>query len=138
MSDICLATGLKCIRCNPGACGSRKEDKYELDDIIVKIELNVLSCPFCGESLYKDNEFSDSFGRNILFYKHPKNDCLFSECVVGDYDIKKWNTRKPIEKIIEKFEEVGDIQFSSFSKPLITVEDAVHIVKEINNTNGRV
>lgn len=32
--------------------------------------------------------------------------------------------------IINKFREIGNIQFSSFSKPLITVEDAIKIFEE--------
>lgn len=35
------------------------------------------------------------------------------------------------EKIIEKFKKVGNIQFSSFTKPLITVEDAIKIVEQV-------
>lgn len=35
-----------------------------------------------------------------------------------------------IEKIIERLEKIGNIQFSDFTKPLITVEDAIEIVKQ--------
>lgn len=34
-------------------------------------------------------------------------------------------------RIIEKLEKLGNIQFSSFTKPLITVEDAIKIVSEV-------
>lgn len=34
------------------------------------------------------------------------------------------------EKIIERLEKIGNIQFSDFTKPLITVEDAVKIVNQ--------
>ena len=40
-----------------------------------------------------------------------------------------WNTRKPMERIVEQLEEMGNIKFSSFSKPLIAVEDVIEIVK---------
>ena len=36
-----------------------------------------------------------------------------------------------IEKILSMFREIGNIQFSSFSKPLIAVEDAIKIVQEV-------
>lgn len=36
-----------------------------------------------------------------------------------------------IDKILSKFREIGNIQFSSFSKPLIAVEDAIKIVQEV-------
>lgn len=35
------------------------------------------------------------------------------------------------EKIIEGLEKIGNIQFSDFTKPLITVEDAVKIVNQV-------
>lgn len=122
MSDICLATGLECIRCNPGACCSRKE-------------IELLSCPFCGgkaefiETIKKDHGFIRCKHKRCVEQHHTRN--------IGEA-IKEWNTRKPIENIIKKFEEVVDIKFSSLSKPLIAVEDATHIVKEISGTNGRV
>lgn len=41
------------------------------------------------------------------------------------------------EKIIERLEKIGNIQFSDFTKPLITVEDAIkivnHVAAEYNN-----
>lgn len=43
---------------------------------------------------------------------------------------KKIAMQEVFEKIIEKFKEIGDIQFSSFSKPLISVDDAIEIVKQ--------
>lgn len=36
-----------------------------------------------------------------------------------------------IEKILEKFRELGNIQFASYTKPLIAVEDAIKIVQEV-------
>lgn len=43
--------------------------------------------------------------------------------------VTAWNTRKPMERIVEQLEEMGNIKFSSFSKPLIAVEDVIEIVK---------
>lgn len=42
------------------------------------------------------------------------------------------------EKIIEKFKKAGNIQFSSFTKPLITVENAIKIVEQVaaEHNNG--
>lgn len=34
------------------------------------------------------------------------------------------------EKIIEELKKIGNIQFSDFTKPLITVDDAIKIVKQ--------
>lgn len=41
-----------------------------------------------------------------------------------------------IEKILSKFREIGNIQFSQFSKPLIAVEDAIKIVQEVAKEYG--
>lgn len=41
-----------------------------------------------------------------------------------------------IEKILSKFREIGNIQFSQFSKPLIAVEDAIQIVQEVAKEYG--
>ena len=51
-----------------------------------------------------------------LIYKQPTVD-------------EKEIIRKPMERIVERLKEAMPIQFS-FSKPLITVEDAIKIVKE--------
>lgn len=36
-----------------------------------------------------------------------------------------------IVRILERFREVGNIQFQSYTKPMITVEDAMRIVQEV-------
>lgn len=38
--------------------------------------------------------------------------------------------QKTFEKIIEKLKKMGNIQFSDFTKSLITVDDAIKIVKQ--------
>lgn len=38
-----------------------------------------------------------------------------------------------LEKILEEIEERGNIQFSSYSKPLITVEDVLKIIRSYMN-----
>lgn len=41
-----------------------------------------------------------------------------------------------INKILERFREVGNIQFQSYTKPIITVEDAMRIVQEVAKDGG--
>ena len=38
--------------------------------------------------------------------------------------------RKPMERIISRYTELMPIQFNGFGKTLITVEDAINVVKE--------
>ena len=40
-----------------------------------------------------------------LLYQHPENDCLLSKLVVRGTDIEKWNTRKPMDRILEQLEQ---------------------------------
>lgn len=42
---------------------------------------------------------------------------------------EKSNLMNVLEKILEEIEERGNIQFSSYSKPLITVEDVLKIIR---------
>ena len=44
--------------------------------------------------------------------------------------INNWNTRKPMERIISRYNEMMPIQFNGFGKTLITLEDAINVVKE--------
>lgn len=42
---------------------------------------------------------------------------------------EKSNLMNVLEKIFEELEERGNIQFSSYSKPLIAVEDVLKIIR---------
>lgn len=43
MSDICGATGIECIRCNPGGCSSRKRKSDKITDKELEMFLNLYS-----------------------------------------------------------------------------------------------
>lgn len=43
MSDICGATGIECIRCNPGGCSSRKRKSDKISDKDLEAILDVYS-----------------------------------------------------------------------------------------------
>ena len=59
-------------------------------------------CPFCGI------EFVIEEDRGHKYYTHPHVGCFFDylPILIDDEDtIRKWNTRKPMERIIERLEE---------------------------------
>lgn len=51
----------------------------------------------------------------------------------SDQEIASWIDRQPtaydVDKVVEELRAAGDIQFKSYSEPLITVGDAVRIVR---------
>ena len=56
-------------------------------------------CPFCGISLYT---LTDS---PLFVYRHPENECLLANCIINEKGIGLWNTRKPMERIVERLEQ---------------------------------
>ena len=55
----------------------------------------LLPCPFCGSELHKHHRY----------YHHEINGCLFDNYDFFKEDFDKWNTRKPMERIVERLEE---------------------------------
>ena len=54
------------------------------------------SCPFCGVQL--ENEPPSSI------YAHPNNGCLLSLIGITKEQFAEWNTRKPMDSIVEQLE----------------------------------
>lgn len=63
-------------------------------------EIELLPCPFCGEVLQRCET-------PRLLYQHPysNNGCLLREIVLSGSDIQLWNTRKPMDRIVEQLEK---------------------------------
>lgn len=61
MSDICGATGIECIRCNPGGCSFRKRES----DNITDKELNEL----IQEHVHKNNQYDELIFRALIELK---------------------------------------------------------------------
>ena len=55
----------------------------------------LLPCPFCDKKLKK---FKGG-------YEHKSSQCVLSSFILTDVEISKWNTRKPMERIVEQLEE---------------------------------
>ena len=92
-----------------------------------EISKQLAKCPFCGVDLKAD-------GKN--FYVHPVVGCLLDGIpIMNDTEsIKRWNTRKPMQNIVEQLKEKS---FPDFKKgytcngeELLYLSDAIEIVKE--------
>ena len=65
----------------------------------------LLPCPFCGGEAGMD---ADKIGKGKeLYYVYCKNDCItqYGYSYSKEEAIQSWNTRKPMERIVERVEE---------------------------------
>ena len=95
-------------------------------------EIELKQCPFCGgvAKLYGTSKIT---GTGFKHYQTVV--CLNDDCGCRADAIEKWNTRKPIEKIVEQLEEwtfnadvnLGDGTVKN--SDLIASENAIEIVK---------
>ena len=79
-------------------------------------EIKLAKCPFCDAKLKRWDYMPN------VFFEHPYNGCILSgkKVLESEHDINAWNTRKPMERIIEKLENLR-------TKPTETVYDTVLI-----------
>lgn len=76
----------------------------------MKNETKLLNCPFCKEEL-------EIVGKGHYF-AHKTNGCILQHLCfeIGDEEsIKAWNTRKPMERIIDYLEEFMEKQYDSYN-----------------------
>ena len=90
-------------------------------------EIKLAKCPFCDAELKRRDYMPN------VFFEHPYNGCILSgkKVLESEHDVKAWNTRKPMERIVERLKEVGDHYFAlhdiyGFS----AMNEAIEIVKE--------
>ena len=93
-------------------------------------------CPFCGEKMETANHQQ---------YFHPDNDCIlhgFGIDISNRRSVKAWNTRKPMQNIVERLEEKYKESQKKYSEEddwyckkvytgkSVAFKDAIEIVKE--------
>ena len=92
-------------------------------------EIKLLPCPFCKAELKRWDYMPN------VFFEHPYNGCILSgkKVLESEHDIKAWNTRKPMERIVERLEESESVKcYGSRNSEnyLMPLKDAIEIVKE--------
>lgn len=97
----------------------------------------LLPCPFCGGEAILE---SDGIGKGKeLWYVSCKSDCVtqYGYSTTREGSIEKWNTRKPVERILERLEERIRIykNTSDINVPMVDVatkeaERIIEIIKE--------
>lgn len=95
-------------------------------------------CPFCGTKLTNE--------KPSRIYVHERTGCILDLRGITEEDCEKWNTRKPMDKIVELLEEeldlaynekercarVNPLQFDSAKGYSTGIYNAIKIVKEEN------
>ena len=73
-------------------------------------EIKLAKCPFCDSELKRWDYMPN------VFFEHPYNGCILSgkKVLESEHDVKAWNTRKPMERIIERLEE--ELKLSDIEK----------------------
>lgn len=69
----------------------------------------LLNCPFCGVSLKKIG--SKRRGNQFYVHDYKGSDCILKEFSFKADDeekMKHWNTRKPMQNIVERLEEQAE------------------------------
>lgn len=101
-------------------------------------ERKILPCPFCaGEVKLDDDEFymfcCDKCGAGITFAKELE-DGTATDCN-KDESVDKWNTRKPIENVVEQLENMSNdipLQYENNYEQGVSdgLDKAIEIVKK--------
>lgn len=96
-------------------------------------EIKLLPCPFCGVELHKHHRY----------YHHEINGCLFDDYEFFEEDFEKWNTRKPMQEIVERLEEEKDSCYKEWLETPLSYEYGKYkeskriceLVKEVGGMN---
>ena len=78
-------------------------------------------CPFCSKTLIADG---------AKFFVHPVVGCLLDGIPIKNdaESIKRWNTRKPMQNIVERLKELKNEKTIGSHK--VMIKEAIEIVKE--------
>lgn len=75
-------------------------------------DVKLLPCPFCGGEIKLDEDdfymfCCDTCGAGITF-AHELEDGTAEDCTKEE-SIESWNTRKPMERIVEQLEDISNV-----------------------------
>lgn len=81
-------------------------------------EIKLIPCPFCGGEFEEINNTSCKQGDNWLWSTECMECGLFIEDKDKENLIKRINTRKPMEQIVERLEELDDLTLDQFNRSM--------------------
>ena len=79
----------------------------------------LLPCPFCDKKLKK---FKGG-------YEHKSSQCVLSSFILTDVEISKWNTRKPMERIVEQLEQLRNY-YEKYHGVVMGFKIALNVVRK--------
>ena len=98
------------------------------------IDVKLLPCPFCGGEIKLDEDdfymfCCDTCGAGITF-AHELEDGTAEDCTKEE-SIESWNTRKPMERIVEQLEDISKVycEENNQQEGILWLQDAVEMVK---------
>lgn len=123
-------------------------------------EIKLLPCPFCGGEAELKEYYETCDGRGDTHAKITCLNCLSTMALTRDEFVKaekdfkykggyysknkkfwngmhqrlieKWNTRKPMEEIVDRLEEIRDASWGELYEHMV---DVIHDVKEVGGMN---
>ena len=98
-------------------------------------EIKLLKCPFCGGEAKIDKTITNTVSVECTVCHASSRIILCTEGDIEQKAIKAWNTRKPMENIVERLEELAH------DNPMVTDNyilrrEAIEIVKEEGGIDG--
>jgi len=97
-------------------------------------DVKLLPCPFRGGEIKLDEDdfymfCCDTCGAGITF-AHELEDGTAEDCTKEE-SIESWNTRKPMERIVEQLEDISKVYCEEYHQQegILWLQDAVEIVK---------
>lgn len=94
-------------------------------------ETKLLNCPFCGGEAVTAEMYNTKLKKLFPIVKCLDCECRTPMTETFEDAITAWNTRKPMESILERLEEESFHRYNETKEEkLITLDKAIEIVKE--------
>lgn len=98
-------------------------------------ENKVKPCPFCGGEAYTYTCTSLNHGKKVKNWLVHCKEChlnypnfsIVDRCLTEEEAIKHWNTRKPMERALERLEELAETYLGDAN---CAVYESIEIIKE--------